>query len=224
MKIVVIADIHGRIGNLSIAEADIRASHMVLLTGDITNFGGRQEAERILEALEGLAQNILAVPGNCDFPDVETVLTERGYNLDGRGREVDGLGFVGLGGSLPAPGGTPNEYSEDELAQRLSKAANAIDLASPFLLVSHQPPINTSADRVRPGQHVGSQRIRKFIENHRPMACLTGHIHEGVGIDTIGKTKIVNPGPLPNGRYGYLEIVDGQTKAELRGASPKPYI
>lgn len=219
MNIVVIADIHGQIDQLSIAETDIKTADLVLLTGDITNFGRRSEAERILDSIQPLTEQVLAVPGNCDYPEVEEVLTERSINLDGSGRSLSGLGLIGLGGSLPAPGGTPNEYSEDELGQRLSQGANSIDLSNPFLLVSHQPPINTSADRVRPGQHVGSLQVRQFIEDHQPLACLTGHIHEGIGVDKIGSSHIVNPGPLHTGRYGYLEIANRDIKSELRGPS-----
>lgn len=217
MKILVIADIHSQIDQLPMLEDDLQDADLVCLTGDVTNFGRRKEAERILDAIQPYAQALYAVPGNCDYPEVEEVMSERGLNLDGRGETVDGLGLIGLGGSLPAPGGTPNEYSEDELGQHLEQAAKDIDLHQPFLLISHQPPINTRADQVGPGENVGSQQVRSFIEDHQPLACLTGHIHEGVGIDEIGGTKVVNPGPLHTGRYGYLEWSEGQLTAELRG-------
>ncbi|MFP3853073.1 MAG: metallophosphoesterase [Anaerolineales bacterium] len=217
MQIIVIADIHSQIDQLPMLDSDLKAADLVLLTGDVTNFGRRKEAERILDAIQPHAKALYAVPGNCDYPEVEEVLTEQGLNLDGRGKTLNGLGLIGLGGSLPAPGGTPNEYSESELGQHLEQAAADIDLNQPFLLISHQPPINTSADQVRPGEHVGSQQVRDFIEKHQPLACLTGHIHEGVGIDQIGKTKVINPGPLHTGRYGFLEWADGILTAELRG-------
>jgi Icc-related predicted phosphoesterase len=44
--------------------------------------------------------------------------------------------------------------------------------------------------------------------------CFTGHIHEGVGIDTIGRCQVINPGPLREGRYAWAmlgETVLGQT-------------
>ena len=151
MKIIVIADIHGQIDQLPMLEDDLREADLVLLTGDVTNFGRRKEAERILDAIQPHARTLYAVPGNCDYPEVEKVLTERGLNLEGRGETLKGLGLIGLGGSLPAPGGTPNEYSEAELGQHLEQASSDIDLNQPFLLISHQPPVNTSADQVRPG-------------------------------------------------------------------------
>ncbi len=68
-------------------------------------------------------------------------------------------------------------------------------------MVSHQPPYDTINDQVSPGVHVGSNSIRKFIEEHQPLVCFSGHIHEGTGIDHIGNTAIVNPG---SGRQGKL--------------------
>jgi len=38
-----------------------------------------------------------------------------------------------------------------------------------------------------------------------------------VGTDTIGKTKLVNPGPLRNGGYAYAEIGDEVEVLEIRG-------
>ncbi len=54
--------------------------------------------------------------------------------------------------------------------------------------------------------HVGSRAVRAFIEAVQPLVCFTGHIHGGVGIDTIGVTRIVNPEPLSSGGYAYAEI------------------
>jgi Icc-related predicted phosphoesterase len=37
-------------------------------------------------------------------------------------------------------------------------------------------------------------------------------------IDVIGRTQIINPGPLWEGHYAYAEIVEGQVKVlEIRG-------
>ena len=63
------------------------------------------------------------------------------------------------------------------------------------ILVTHQPPYKTALDPIY-GEHVGSTSIRKFIKEHQPDYCITGHIHENEGkTDKLGKTIIVNPGP-----------------------------
>ena len=86
-------------------------------------------------------------------------------------------------------------------------------------MVSHQPPYDTINDQVSPGVHVGSKSIRKFIEERQPLICFTGHIHEGTGIDHIGNTAIVNPGPAGKGSYVLTEILDGKIK-RLEVAQP----
>ena len=57
---------------------------------------------------------------------------------------------------------------------------------------------------------MGSKSIRNFIEKIQPIVCFTGHIHEGVGIDKINRTHIINPGPLKFGKYAYVTIADCQ--------------
>ncbi|HEX9796574.1 MAG TPA: metallophosphoesterase [Anaerolineales bacterium] len=217
MKIVVISDIHGRIDRLDGAAADLAGADLVVLTGDITNFGRRQEAERMLAPIEAHNDRILAVTGNCDYPEVEVVLQERGYSLQAAHRIEDGVAWIGLGGSLPAPGGTPNEHSEEELADLLEGASQGLPHNQPLLLISHQPPFDTQLDRIRAGAHVGSRSVRQFIERHQPLACFTGHIHEAAGIDHLGDTVLVNPGPLAGGGYAVATLnEDGRFDVELR--------
>jgi Icc-related predicted phosphoesterase len=38
------------------------------------------------------------------------------------------------------------------------------------------------------------------------LICLTGHIHESIGIDTIGRTKIINPGQFSQNGFAYAEL------------------
>lgn len=218
MRIVAISDIHGRIGRLDVAAADVQSADVVLLTGDITNFGRRADAERMLEPIKELNTALLAVTGNCDYEEVEEYLSELGINLHAAARSLNGLTVVGLGGSLPGPAPTPNEYSEGQIESFLAQAVEVLDPSTPIVLNSHQPPANTVADRLPDGSHVGSRAVREFIEQHHPLVCFTGHIHEGVGVDQIGETQIVNPGPLNTGRYAFAEIEDGRLiTAEIRG-------
>ncbi len=217
MKIVAIADIHGKIDRLDIAYDDLAIADLLILTGDVTNFGREAEAARIIGRVERHASELLAVPGNCDYPEVEAYLSERDLNLDRRAVKRGGLFFIGLGGSLPGPGTTPNEYNEEQLAGFLKAAFSAVPTEAPFVLVSHPPPRDTAADEVSPGKHVGSVAVRAFIEEHQPMVCLTGHIHEAASLDRIGATHVINPGPLQTGRYAYLEVTGKEVHAELRG-------
>lgn len=64
--------------------------------------------------------------------------------------------------------------------------------------------------------HVGSKIIRKFIEDIQPLACFTGHIHEGKAIDTIGNTKIINPGPFKKGKFAWFTLENDHVHVELK--------
>ncbi len=210
MLIVALTDIHGKDENIDRIRVALAEADAIIISGDITHFGREKETIKVLENIKRYNSNILAVSGNCDYPGVETALDDYGYNINGSIKYVNGFLLTGLAGSLPCPGRTPNEFTEDELEAALEKSISLTDNRTNIILVSHQPPVNTLNDQVSEGVHVGSRAVRSFIEKYQPLACFTGHIHEGMGIDTIGKTKIVNPGPLWYGKYAYARIAEGR--------------
>lgn len=209
-----LADIHGDIEAIEKVGPDLRQAHAVLLVGDITHFGKAKEAAAIVEAVARYNPRILAIPGNCDYPEVSEYLAKRGVSLEGRRMIIDGVGFIGVGGSLPCPGNTPNEVSEKQLEEALHATADRLAPGQPMVLVSHQPPYKTGTDMVAGGKHVGSKSVRAFIKDRQPLLCFTGHIHESVAIDTLGRSQVINPGPLRDGKYAWAmlgETVLGQT-------------
>ena len=219
MRILAITDIHGRVECIDDLGPALASVDLVLLAGDLTRFGGHcTEAEEVVTPLRRHNANLLAIPGNCDDPGVDECLDRWGVALHRRLIIREGLGFVGVGGSLPCPGLTPQEYSEAELGGFLKETIDRTPAIRPRILVSHQPPFGSGADLASNGEHVGSREIRSFIEDYQPLICFTGHIHEGVGISDIGGTKVVNPGPLREGGYAYAEIDAGEIRTlEIRG-------
>ncbi|MFZ5563539.1 MAG: metallophosphoesterase family protein [Thermodesulfobacteriota bacterium] len=216
MIIVGCSDIHGRTTAVDRMAGVLKFADVVLLVGDVTNFGHEADAMEVVDAFARHGKRILAVPGNCDFPGVGDFFSSRGINIHGDCAVVNNIGFVGLGGSLTTPFGTPGEYSEAELEGFLNRAAGRLPKGLPFVLVSHQPPVNTLCDRLATGDHVGSHAVRKFIETHRPMACFTGHIHESAGMDKIGETPVINPGLFGNGRYAHGSIIGQNVELTIR--------
>jgi hypothetical protein len=169
----------------------------------------------VLEAVGKYNGNILAVTGNCDTKEVDEYLTSLKINLHGKSVSVDGVSFTGAGGSLPCPSPTPNVYKEEEYEALFERTKAEVD-AGPDILVSHQPPYGTLNDRLNNGTHVGSRAVREYIERRKPRVCFTGHIHEAPGIDSLGVTNIVNPGPLGTRSYAFLDITDGINELEIR--------
>ena len=221
MRIIAFGDIHMDHRQLA-AIPDLAAADLILITGDLTNFGGRTEAQEVITACRAFNPALLALAGNLDRPEVSRYLQSEAISLHGHGVLLDNLGIFGVGGSNPTPFKTPTEFSENEIARLLAAGFAATATARRRILVCHAPPFGTVADRLRDNSHVGSRAIRTFIEEQQPDLCLAGHIHEATGIDRIGRTTIINPGMLRLG--GWIDIeFDGDTlHAELKSTLQTP--
>lgn len=216
MKIIAMGDIHERVSALNIIADHIADADFSIITGDLTQFGNKEKALTVIEALERINPNMLVQVGNLDNFEIDAFLTEEGINIHGTGRDVEGIGIFGAGGSNHTPFKTPVEFSEEELKALLEKGHKDVKELPLRIMVCHTPPFNTEVDMIGSGAHVGSIAVREFIETHQPDLCITGHIHEASGEDTIGRTKIINPGPLFEGGYVWIEVEDGKMNAELR--------
>jgi uncharacterized protein len=203
MKIIALTDLHAKKNVLPLFETVLRSADLVLLCGDITHFGRDKEMEEIIGVLRQVNPNLYAVSGNCDRPEAEKFLVSENITLNATIRQFNNYSLTGLSGSLPCPGRTPNEYSDEEYEALLENLTLPVN--GPLILVAHQPPFNTRNDEVSPNFHVGSKSIRRFIEKNQPLICFTGHIHEGIAVDHIGPTTIINPGPAGAGNYAFVE-------------------
>lgn len=210
MNVIAITDLHGKKNMLTALAPELETADLLLLCGDNTHFGKQQEMEAIFLELRGKIQAIYAVTGNCDYPEAEKFLVATGISLNAAVIKHAGYTLVGLSGSLPCPGKTPNEYSEEEYEAILN--ALPVPDGEPLIMVSHQPPFNTLNDAVSPGFHVGSKSIRQFIEKYKPLVCFTGHIHEGRAVDRIGQTLVVNPGPAGAGNFASVVLEKNEVK------------
>jgi len=209
MRIIAFGDIHMNLGDVENIPG-IRSVDFIVITGDITNFGSRKDAELMINKLMTINRNILGVAGNLDQPDVADYLEAIGLSLHGKGKIINGFGIVGLGGSNFTPFKTPYEFSEQKLAKLLTTGISGVKNAKEHILISHTPPFQTKTDKLLNGSHVGSTAVRTFIEQQQPLLCLTGHIHESRGQDYIGRTQVLNPGMIKNG--GYIEVLIENSK------------
>ncbi len=218
---IALPDLHDHPESLKTIARPLMQADVVLLVGDMTN-GGINHLLRLLTILTDLNEHIYTVPGNMDTVKMLAHLAREDYNIHRRFEWVDGLALVGLGGALPFVG--KFVFNEEELAQLLDDAIAELNADVPTILVSHQPPYDCKLDLLPNGVHVGSKSVRSWIEQHQPLICVCGHIHEAVGIDQIGNTILINPGPLwVTGNYAYFEIVNGQVvMAEIRQAPMQP--
>ncbi|HIQ49663.1 MAG TPA: YfcE family phosphodiesterase [Nanoarchaeota archaeon] len=198
MKILCISDIHGdieKIENLKGINPDL-----ILIAGDLTNFGGKQEANLVLNELFKISNNILAIPGNCDYYEVLELLEEKNISVHGKGVKIGEIGIFGVGGSNPTPFSTPFEISENQIYELLKKGYEEIKDCKIKILLSHAPPYGI-LDKISSGINVGSKAIREFLEKNKIDYLICGHIHEACGDTKFNNTIAINPGIFSKGCY-----------------------
>ena len=197
LHILAIADVHGYEKTIYfIRKLYSRYSpDLILVAGDITNFGPAHFAEKFLNLLPG---KVMAIPGNCDPPEVISAIERsKAMNLHKKVVEFQGYKFIGLGG---VNGGfnLGIRFDDDFAEGFLGKCKKCI-----FLL--HQPPYGI-LDDVGGGNHIGSIGIRKAVMEAEPIAVISGHVHEARGYKIIDKTIFVNPGPAKKNYASIIEV------------------
>ena len=205
LRIISISDIHGCYGLFKSCGDVISNADAVLISGDLTNFGGKEEAETVIKSIREFNDNIYAVTGNCDTRETEEYLEQENINLNKRIIDINGVKILGFNGSLTTPCGTPNEFTADYYEELIQFYNKNYPESGPVIFVSHQPPFETLCDSVN-DRHVGCKALTAFIEEKQPLACFCGHIHDADGIDQIGNTYIMNPGRFDKGGAILAEI------------------
>ena len=80
------------------------------------------------------------------------------------------------------------------------------------ILLTHGPPCSIG-DKTIHGNHEGCVDLLNAVRRVKPKYHLFGHIHEAYGIDKIGDTIIVNPGPA---RHDRCAIVDFNERIKVQ--------
>jgi uncharacterized protein len=216
MRLLGITDLHGDYSALERILEDAGAVDLILLGGDITDFGTPNTAESMVQRAQQACPSVLAVAGNCDSEAIDQRLTELGVSLFRRGVVQQGIGFYGAS-AMPPWYGTMYELSEADLDSALRGGREQLGVSCREVVLSHTPPRDTSLDRTHRGEHVGSLAVRQFIEEVRPCLVVSGHIHEARGVEMLGPTTLVNCGHALHGRYALIEL-DENVHVDLRAA------
>ncbi len=206
MKIAYVVDIHEKFAAVNRAMAVVGPADVLIVGGDITHRGTPERLEAGIESWRPLAPRLMAVVGNMDSAALDARLANLGVSLDSRGVAIDGVGFFGVSASPKSPLHLPYELTEEEITARIEAGFAQVKDCRIKVFCPHAPPRDTACDRIHSGLHVGSTAVRAFIEREQPDLVLCGHIHESRGEDHIGRSRIVNPGPLTEGRYAVVEI------------------
>ncbi|MFO7816565.1 MAG: metallophosphoesterase family protein [Thermodesulfobacteriota bacterium] len=190
----------------------------VLLSGDITNHGSMRDVQNIMDRIRAINPKIWAQVGNMDTEEVVTWLEDEGLNVHNKLVSIHTeVKMFAVGYSTPTPFHTPLEVPETVLASWLQKTQDQCRKIENLIFMTHTPPIDTRADCLNDGSHVGSPAVREFIEVVQPDVCITGHIHEAIGEDWIGNCPVINPGMAGKGGYIRVDLLETGLRATLKG-------
>ncbi|HYX45341.1 MAG TPA: metallophosphoesterase [Sphingomicrobium sp.] len=204
---------------------------VLVLCGDLTNFGKTREAEILAEDIRSCSIPVVGVLGNHDYecgqPEkVCAMLHEAGMTvLDEQAIEIEGVGFAGVKGFLGgygrgelAPFGEPIVKAfVDEVLSEARKLENQLRTlrTERSVAVLHYSPIEDTIEGEPPAiyQYLGSQRLCEPIDRFEHVkAVVHGHAHHGTyeGRTPLGK-PVYNVAqfvlkPLFGKQYTVLEI------------------
>jgi Icc-related predicted phosphoesterase len=186
---------HGAFQPLFAAIRD--AADVLLIAGDLTDYGLPEEAQVLARDLSALGMPVVAVLGNHDREsgkeaEVSHVLRESGtIILDGDATEVKGVGIAGVtgfGGGFGkhalAPWGEPVikqfVHAAVEEALKLEKALARLRTVS-LIALMHYSPVQRTVDgeplEIYP--FLGSSRLEEPISRYPVSLVFHGHAHRG---------------------------------------------
>ena len=213
MKLLVISDLHAHNDVLDKMDDIFSKADAVLFAGDFAECFKPETGEEALEKLCSKHDTIFAVLGNCDNEVFMQDLEDKDICVEKALIFHEGLAISGSGGGTIFTGKTEFERTEEECLGDFDILVNSVEqggdnsLWQNTILISHNPPKGKTVDAVNAALHAGSQMFTDFILEHKPLAVICGHIHEGVGSEKIGDTVVINPGSLgEKGTYYWLEV------------------
>ena len=206
MNIYAVADIHGQQDRLDLIKNHVTLlkPDVLVIAGDIT---GHHEVLSLIGQLNDLPIPVLAVRGNMDSQEVEKLL-EQYPNISSLHKKkvtINGVSFVGLGGTIPVPFCSRICLREKRLIEETDYL-----IRRDSVLVSHPPPYGT-LDEGFGNLHAGSRGLRRLILEKQPRMLICGHIHERPGVAFLAKTIVVNCSMGRSGAGAMIGMNKGHT-------------
>ena len=211
------------IGDLHVTEAHVapyrdvfaeisRAADVLVLCGDLTNFGKTTEAEILAEDIRTCDIPVLGVLGNHDFEsgqpeEVARILHEGGMTvLDEQAIEIEGVGFAGVKGFMGgygrgelAPFGEPvaKAFVDEALneARKLENGLRSLRTERSVAVLHYSPvPGTLEGEPIEILQYLGSARLADAIDRFDNVkAVVHGHAHHGTyEAATVRGTPVYN--------------------------------
>jgi Icc-related predicted phosphoesterase len=173
-------------------EADV-----LVLAGDLTNYGKPSEMESLLNAIVRLRIPTVAVLGNHDYEsgkeaELMQMMTNEGIKvLDGTGYEREGVGFAGTKGFPGGFGrGVLTAFGEREVkafvqaaideALKLERALSQLRTEKRVIVIHYSPiPATVQGEAAEIFPYLGTSRLAEVIDRHGADLVVHGHAHHG---------------------------------------------
>ncbi|MFL6829395.1 MAG: metallophosphoesterase [Sphingomicrobium sp.] len=174
------------------------AADVLVLCGDLTNFGKTSEAEILAEDIRACTIPVLGVLGNHDYEcgqpeEVARILHEAGMIvLDEQAHEIDGVGFAGVKGFMGgygrgelAPFGEPiaKAFVDEAMneARKLENALRSLRTERSVAVLHYSPTVETlEGEPAAIFQYLGSARLADAVDRFDHVkAVVHGHAHHG---------------------------------------------
>ncbi len=170
---------------------------LLVLAGDLTNYGQPEEMEPLLNVLVRLRLPTVVVLGNHDYEsgkeeELKRMLIGGGIKvLDGSGYERDGVGFAGCKGFVGGFGrGVLTAFGEREIKEfvrasidetmKLERGISQLRAPKRVVVIHYSPIAETvqgEAPEIFP--FLGTSRLAEVIDRHGADLVLHGHAHHG---------------------------------------------
>jgi uncharacterized protein len=170
---------------------------VLVLAGDLTNYGQPDEMEPLLNVLLRLRIPTIAVLGNHDYEsgkeaELCRMMVAAGIKvLDGTAYERDGVGFAGTKGFV---GGFGREmltaFGEREIKQfvqasidealKLERAMALLRTEKRVVVLHYSPVVDTVEGEAREiFPFMGTSRLGEVVDRHKANLVVHGHAHHG---------------------------------------------
>ena len=208
IRIAAMADVHYQRELTESLESIYRElsqrADVLLICGDLTDYGLPEEAEIVVRELRAASIPVISVLGNHDYQsghadEVRTVLEGAGVRvLDGEVTELAGIGFAGVKGfcggfgrRMLEPWGeqTIKQFVQETLDETLKLETALARLRMPHrIVVLHYAPIQATVEGEPPEIYpfLGCSRLEDPINRYGCDAVFHGHAHHGA---PQGKTQ-----------------------------------
>ncbi|MFW6295924.1 MAG: metallophosphoesterase family protein [Halothece sp.] len=170
---------------------------IILLCGDLTDYGLPEEAQVLAKELQAATVPIVVVFGNHDYEsghesDIKQILTDAGVTvLDGDGCEIEGVGFAGVKGFAGGFGRKGlSSHGEQaikrfvqeavEEVQKLETALARLKTSTRVVLLHYAPLASTiEGEPLEIFPFLGSSRLEDPLNRYGVIAAFHGHAHAG---------------------------------------------